>query len=94
MSRGGAAAAEGEGRALHRGAGAAAAGALRRVLGPGVGRLLRAHRVHHQGVIHLQGKDYIALHSRVANPAVFSQIRGQSLKSLNTLSASNCAPFK
>ena len=65
MSRGGAAAAEGEGRALHRGAGAAAAGALRRVLGPGVGRLLRAHRVHHQGVIHLQGKDCIILHSRV-----------------------------
>ena len=65
VSRGGAAAAEGEGRALHRGAGAAAAGAMRRVLGPGVGRLLRAHRVHHQGVIHLQGKDYIALHSRL-----------------------------
>ena len=48
--------AEGEGAALHAPAGAAAPGPLRPLLGAGVGRLLRGHRVQHQGVIHLQGE--------------------------------------
>jgi hypothetical protein len=48
--------AEGEGAALHAPPGAAAPGPLRPLLGAGVGRLLRGHRVQHQGVIYLQGE--------------------------------------
>ncbi len=54
--------AEGEGAALHAPAGAAAPGPLRPLLGAGVGRLLRGHRVQHQGILHLQGESDRDLH--------------------------------
>ena len=47
---------QGKDREVQRGERAAVAGQMRHLLGQGVGRLLRGHGVHNQGVLHIQGK--------------------------------------